>query len=421
VTTTSNRRRVPRAEWCSDLAGGRWIVLAIALFAGLAAAPAGMASIGPPTPIAPAGAVSTQTPTYRWSVVPGATWYQVWVNDSTGTVVNQWYTAAAVGAASGECAVTPSIAVAVGDATWWVRAWSSATGNGPWSVGRSFTVCGPVGVDLFWSQIPPVGGSVDLFVSTSGAACPWSISNLDELPAWLSVAPVEGTGDAVISITVEGNPGLARDATLVVGDETFLVSQLGVGPFRGWHFQRSLVAVGGAEYQVVEVFAQFDDPQVYVLNVFNSSIRNDGGTAFHQNDLVTLQEGPGAGAWSVTRSADLPAEGVFSANDSFVLVGGPIGGANATLLDQTFGGGTQAVPPENAGWNALPPYLPQHQVDPITRRLKVAQFVIHGAADDLLHWAANIGYTIGPAPPAAFGYGDGSGRGPGLLVPYTAP
>ena len=97
-----------------------------------------------PTPIAPAGVTSDSTPTYRWSVVSGATWYQLWVSDTTGTVVNRWYTASQVNASSGECSVTPAEAVASGNATWWVRAWNQQSGNRPWSVGLAFLVGSPL-------------------------------------------------------------------------------------------------------------------------------------------------------------------------------------------------------------------------------------------------------------------------------------
>jgi len=94
----------------------------------------------PPQTISPTGAVPTLSPTYRWQPVAGATWYQLWVNDSTGTRVNQWYTAAQVNAASGECSITPSVPLTPGNCTWWVRAWNSPQGNGPWSSGRTFLV-----------------------------------------------------------------------------------------------------------------------------------------------------------------------------------------------------------------------------------------------------------------------------------------
>ncbi len=94
----------------------------------------------PPSPLGPFGLVQGSTPTYRWSPVSGATWYQLWVNDSTGTVINRWYTAAQVDAQSGECSVTPQDSLQWGHARWWVRAWSPAADAGSWSDAASFRV-----------------------------------------------------------------------------------------------------------------------------------------------------------------------------------------------------------------------------------------------------------------------------------------
>ena len=53
---------------------------------------------GPPgsaTLISPAGSIATHTPTSQWNAVPSSTWYYLWVDDSTGNRIQQWYTAAA--------------------------------------------------------------------------------------------------------------------------------------------------------------------------------------------------------------------------------------------------------------------------------------------------------------------------------------
>ncbi len=94
---------------------------------------------GQPALIGPAGAGSGSTPTYSWSEVTGATWYQLWVNDATGTPVQQWYQvgSASISCNSGTCSVAPDTGV-VGNATWWVRGWNSF-GNGAWSVSMSFS------------------------------------------------------------------------------------------------------------------------------------------------------------------------------------------------------------------------------------------------------------------------------------------
>ena len=94
------------------------------------------------TLVSPSGIISTSTPTYTWSAVPGMTWYYLWVDDtSKGGKVQQWIaaTTAGCGSGTGTCNFTPATAIALGAATWWIQVWSPA-GYGPWSDGLGFTV-----------------------------------------------------------------------------------------------------------------------------------------------------------------------------------------------------------------------------------------------------------------------------------------
>jgi len=101
---------------------------------------------GPPgkaTLVSPSGTITTATPAYIWNAVPGATWYYLWVNDSTtgsGKIIS-WYTAeqAGCGSGTGTCSVTPSTALASGNGQWWIQTWN-LSGYGPWSDGMSFTI-----------------------------------------------------------------------------------------------------------------------------------------------------------------------------------------------------------------------------------------------------------------------------------------
>lgn len=89
--------------------------------------------------IDPTGSGWTSTPTYTWNAAPTSTWYYLWVNDSTGTPVRKWYTAAQAGCSNGGvCTVTPATAVS-GNALWWIRTWNTA-GAGPWSAAKSFSI-----------------------------------------------------------------------------------------------------------------------------------------------------------------------------------------------------------------------------------------------------------------------------------------
>jgi hypothetical protein len=94
---------------------------------------------GAATLLSPTGSIATKTPTYTWKPVSNSTWYYLWVNDSQGNRIQQWYTATAVGAGSGTCSVTPAITLNSGAGRWWIQTWTSS-GAGPWSAPMNFTV-----------------------------------------------------------------------------------------------------------------------------------------------------------------------------------------------------------------------------------------------------------------------------------------
>ena len=68
-------------------------------------------------------------------------WYYLWVNDSTGTRIQKWYTASEAGCASGTgtCSVSPTTTLAPGAAQWWIQA-TNGTVYGPWSATMDFSV-----------------------------------------------------------------------------------------------------------------------------------------------------------------------------------------------------------------------------------------------------------------------------------------
>src|SRR6202022_3066187 len=95
------------------------------------------------TLISPAGAIGTQTPTYRWSKVSSASWYYLWVQNQGGVpVIQAWYTGASLCNMS-TCSVTPAVTLAAADThTWSVETWDGF-GYGPWSTSLSFTPAPP--------------------------------------------------------------------------------------------------------------------------------------------------------------------------------------------------------------------------------------------------------------------------------------
>ena len=104
--------------------------------------PTSSTSPGAATLVAPTGTSSNPTPSFSWTAVSSATYYQLWVNDASGGAkINVTYTAAAVGCGggSGTCTISPGVSLAPGSATWWIRT-ANAAGPGPWSTPITFTV-----------------------------------------------------------------------------------------------------------------------------------------------------------------------------------------------------------------------------------------------------------------------------------------
>ncbi|MBK8020520.1 MAG: S8 family serine peptidase [Chloroflexi bacterium] len=92
-----------------------------------------------PTPIAPTGDITTQTPTFVFSKVEGATWYYLWLSSGSNKVIDQWYSADMICGAS-ECEVTPGLVLPGGYYTWFIQAWTPYGGYSAWSSGTDFTV-----------------------------------------------------------------------------------------------------------------------------------------------------------------------------------------------------------------------------------------------------------------------------------------
>ena len=81
-------------------------------------------TVGEAIPVAPFGTIETNTPTYKWTPVPGATRYRLLVQDANETAVTEeWYSAEDSGCASEDvlCMVTPDIEV-FKENTWMVQA-----------------------------------------------------------------------------------------------------------------------------------------------------------------------------------------------------------------------------------------------------------------------------------------------------------
>jgi hypothetical protein len=124
-------------------------------------------SPGAATLVSPSGTITTTTPTYTWNAVSSATYYYLYVSDSTNAngKIQTWYTAQQCSCASGTgtCSVTPSVAIASGAAQWWIQTWNT-DGYGPWSSGLPFTVTlssGPAFLEN--SQVIATGNQISVY------------------------------------------------------------------------------------------------------------------------------------------------------------------------------------------------------------------------------------------------------------------
>lgn len=78
-------------------------------------------------------------PTYTWKCIPSASSYQLYVDDSSGNRIAQWYSDAEVNQGGGNCAYTSNVALNSGIGAWRVRGYN-AYGYGDWSTVWNFTV-----------------------------------------------------------------------------------------------------------------------------------------------------------------------------------------------------------------------------------------------------------------------------------------
>jgi hypothetical protein len=172
-------------------------------------------TVSPPeaaTLVSPSGVITDTTPTYTWNAVPYSTWYHLWINDSTGNKINQWYTRGEAGCASGigNCTVTPTTEVR-GAGQWWVQTYSSV-GLGSWSTGLSFTA--PITPPAAATQVSPTGAISDTTptyiwnaVSNSTWYCLYvNDSTGNKINQWYSAAQANcplGTGNCSVTPTTE--------------------------------------------------------------------------------------------------------------------------------------------------------------------------------------------------------------------------
>lgn len=130
--------------------------------------------------VEPISGGAAASPQFVWNAQSSASNYYLWVNDPTGTVIQQTYSAsqANCGSGSGTCQISPGTSLNSGDISWWVQA-SNAFGNGQWSARGAFVVGGVPGPA---SLLFPLGAS-------AGANPPYSwnpVSNSSWYMLWVN-------------------------------------------------------------------------------------------------------------------------------------------------------------------------------------------------------------------------------------------
>lgn len=191
---------------------------------------------GVPTLVSPSGTASVM-PTYKWNAVSGATWYGIYVQDTTGLKVNSWYKAEDVNCKwGGWCYVKPTTTLAAGAAKFWVQAYNSG-GFGTLSSEMAFTVD---------SNVVPAPGSL----AVSGNAYSWSaipnatyywvlvydiVNNSTVINSWTS-ASAAGCGAGIGTCT------WTSSTTLATGHYNWWVAGWNSTAFTGeWRDRKSVV------------------------------------------------------------------------------------------------------------------------------------------------------------------------------------
>lgn len=73
------------------------------------------------------------------------------------------------------------------------------------------------------ATVPPSSGSASLTLK-AGSDCDWTATSD---AGWLTLSPRSGSGDATITYSWTGNAGVARTATVMLGDQSFVITQHG--------------------------------------------------------------------------------------------------------------------------------------------------------------------------------------------------
>jgi hypothetical protein len=277
--------------------------------------PASTTTPAAPVLLGPAGRITTTTPPFSWQPSAGATWYRVWIDDSSGTRLQVWFSAAYAGCGTGvgTCSVNPQVPLRPGAGRFWVLGYNDA-GSGPWSAGLHFEVAvtPPVAATvlaLYPVPATPAGGTARLWAhvrSTGTAPLPAGSR------AWFYVDGPGWTGDHWVGFVDVG--GLASGASIWKSYDWSIPA----GAVPGTYTYRVRVYSGAAisDFSAAETFTVRPNTlsaiveSVYPVNggsvarntgaILWAKLRNNGGTTLPAGSRVWFYvDGPGwtGGHW----------------------------------------------------------------------------------------------------------------------------
>ncbi len=169
----------------------------------------------PPEPsevalISPSETIIDLTPTFTWNKDVYATWYKLFVGDSSEEKIHvQWYDAADI--CSGiNCSVTLQTELSSGSYGWWVKSWNEA--GSMWSDGMAFTIQGNDAPPSKVTHTSPLGAVQESTPTFTWAADPTSTwykfwvgyNSTDKIFAdWYDASEICSGGNCSVTLEIE--------------------------------------------------------------------------------------------------------------------------------------------------------------------------------------------------------------------------
>jgi uncharacterized repeat protein (TIGR03803 family) len=267
--------------------------------------------------VSPQGVIGFNLPTFIWNAVPNSTRYYLWVDDSSGTRITQWYTASQAGCPGGlgTCSVAPGILVG-GACKWWIQTWNQV-GDGPWSDAVTFTAPVPIppGKALLVSPDGPIGTNLPTYIWEPVQSATWYYLWVDDangvrIKQWYKADDAGCSGSSALCQATPPVP--------VKGSSEWWIqswSAVGEGPWSTPLSFDAPVLPAPAAATLVEPSGSIDTPTpTYVWNAASNS------TWYYL--WVDDAAGPGIKQWYSIAQANCPSgTGQCSVNPGIGLVG----------------------------------------------------------------------------------------------------